>query len=497
MSLLRKHVIILGLDGVPLVAFRKLIDMGSMPFVKHIVGKGFLAEHIVDLPFTLASWTSISTGCGPGKHGIFDFLKPEPNAEPSVVTKSSLERPTIGEIVAMMGLNSVMIGVPMTYPPIVRSRIKVVSSWLEPKLMAYPSDELDTVKRILSKGGKGPTKVHNIGDYLEDLVDNISRRSELIEYYLQKHNWSLLFTVFPEPDWAFHVAFGELISNGKFMAKLTKLFSVIDKTIKNIVEYAPENTLLIISSDHGFMVAKKSLCGNVMLLRMGLLKSTAQKLSAKAKLAHWIAKIMPSRVKHWLKYRLLVTPIGKDIVKPFAFHGLPIDYVNSEAYFTISYNIYTNPRLPSKRRDELRQKIMLMLQKYRYMFNIIEYGDKYFHGPYVSRAPDIVVIPREGYNVSTRLIYTDIIEEGKWYVHSSHGMLMLHTIDSDGEFIKKDKIKNVDIAPTVLAWLGLPLDPDMDGTPLVKISKSRYRKYGSIYRALKAVFLRRKLSSMF
>ena len=483
----RHAVVVLGLDGMSLNVLFRLIDLGVMPYVKHLVQKSFVKDLNVDLPFTLSSWTSISTGCNPGKHGIFDCLLPQPGGEPRLVTREFVERPTISEIVVLNGLKAVTINVPMTYPPAVKKNHIAVSGWTFPKLVAWPSSELETVKKILRREGP-PPPVRTVEDRVEQIVESVERRCELLEYMYMHRDWNLFYAVIPESDWVFHIALREII-DAKGVGRLAlRIFEKIDKLIQSLHESAPSNTLFIICSDHGFMEAHTSLNINVMLEKMGFLKSLIRKLSLRTRVIHWLVKLMPSWLKSRLKYGTAWILLDKVIdMRPFETGRIPIDYVNSRAYATIAYNIYVNPSLPPKNREEIRKEILRALEKYRYMFDVIEYGERYFHGPYVSRAPSIVSIPKEGYNVSTRLAYRNVVEKGKWYVHSTRGMVLLHAIDSDAELIPRDDIKNVDIAPSVLAWLNLPLDPDMDGAPLVKVEKPKFRRYGPAYRAAKAI----------
>ena len=488
-----KRVTVIGLDGMPLAVLFRLIDLSAMPYTKHLVQKSLVRDLYVDLPFTLASWASISTGCNPGKHGVFDCLLPQPGAEPRLVTRELMERPTMCEIAALNGLKAITINVPMSCPPAVKRNHIVVSDWTYPRLATWPSSEMETVKKILLREGP-PQPIKTVEDRVEQVIESVVRRCELIEYMYTHRNWDLFYAVIPEPDWVFHIALGEIV-NARGVGKVAlKIFERIDKLIRVLHESAPNGTLFIMCSDHGFMEAHTSLNINVMLERMGLLKTLIHKLSLRTRFVHWLAKVAPSWLKSRLKYGRAWILARKFIdMRPFITGRIPIDYVNSRAYATIAYNIYVNLSLPREEREEIRREILRTLEGYRYMFEVIEYGERYFHGPYTSRAPSIVLIPRDGYNVSTRLAYRNVVERGKWYVHSSRGMILLHTIDSDVDLDSRSIVRNVDIAPSVLAWLGLPLDPDMDGVPLVRVRKPRYRQYGPIYRAVKA--LRRTQSS--
>jgi len=477
----RRHAVIVGLDGMPLRIFEKLFEYSAMPFTKHLWGKMLTAELEVDLPFTLASWTTISTGVNPGKHGIFDFLRPLSNGEPRLVTREDLERPTINEIVALNKLESVTINVPMTFPPVIKSRNTVISDWTYPKKDAWPPKEREIVRKYLLQGP--PIKYFTIDGYIEALLEGLEHRIDLIEHYYTKRNWTLFYTVIPEPDWIFHKLYGEILRGSKQATKALKIFHKIDKTIKIIYENIPEETMLILCSDHGFMEADKALNGNILLKKLGLLK-TLKNLDFKSKIALALAKMLPQKIKHKLKYgtaEIIAAKIG--ITKPFQAGKIPIDYKNSKAYMTISYNIYINPKITSDERFLLKSMIMKELRKYENMLQIIEYGSKYFKGPYISRAPDIIIIPKEGYNITTRLSYNKVIEKGKWYIHSIRGFI---AIKADVQYITKYiNIRNYDITPTILAHLQLPLDPDIDGKVLIKTIKHNYRKYDIYYKFIK------------
>ncbi len=483
--MVKKHVVILGLDGVPLKAFDRLFELGLLPFTKHIWPKLWTSELRVRLPYTLSSWTSISTGVNPGKHGIFDFLKLNPDGSFSITTRNMLERPTINEILSTENLSSIIINVPMTYPPFIRkNNMIVVSDWTIPELKTWPREEEETVKKFFTH--ERIKRYYSLEEYFEAISNGLEERISLIEYYFTKHRWDLFYTVISETDWVFHKVFGELIEDGEVNRKVAKIFYLVDKAIKMIYQNLPENTLLILCSDHGFMVARESLNANVLLEKMGLLKINTNTLNFKSRILLNLAKIMPSKLVHKLKYTAQVVFKAMDI-RGFDHATNPIDYVNSKAFMTISYNLYINPLLPEREREQLREQLIKTLLKYNYMFQWLGYGQDYFWGPYTSRAPDIVLIPREGYNVTTRVFYRNIVEKGKWYVHSTTGFIAMNLEMLNAELGKKDNPLNYDITPTALAHLSLPLDPDMDGKPLIKVdeNKIRYKKYVGLYQVAK------------
>ena len=484
----KTHAIVIGLDGMPLHAFYSLFEQGLMPYTKHLWQKLWSSNLKIMLPFTLPSWTTISTGVNPGKHGIFDFLKPLPGKPPKIITKDDVAYPTLPEMLAYNKLPSITINVPLTYPPATRRRdCVVISDWTIPKKLAWPKDEEERVRKLLPPGP--PTKPLTIESYLETVAVSIRKRLELLEYYFIKRNWRLFYTVIPEPDWIFHKVYSEAIVEKKSPKPVKTIFQLIDKFIKLVVENMPDNTLLILCSDHGFSVARISINGNVILKKMGLLKTREEGLNIKSLTLLSLAKIIPPRIKHSIKYKAHVAIQALTNIQGFEHRSIPIDYVNSKAFMTISYNLYLNPGLSPQERRIVLDKILSLYDSIGGLLKDIIMGKRAFKGPYSENAPDIILIPKEGVNISTRLLSNKVIEKGKWYIHSNVGFIALNMEPCASEF------RDVDIAPTVLAYLGLPIPADIDGSIIIPIKPTKRINYGPHYiiakKILKSHFVKR------
>lgn len=87
--------------------------------------------------------------------------------------------------------------------------------------------------------------------------------------------------------------------------------------------------------------------------------------------------------------------------------------------------------------------------------------------------------------MSTRLACRNVVERGKWYVRSSRCTAPLHVVDNDAELVSRRIVRNVDITPSVLAWLKLPFDHVMDDVPLAEVEKPKHRRNDPVYRAVK------------
>jgi len=74
-----QRLIILGFDGMDPVLTRQWMDDGSLPnFRKLATMGGFHSLPTSNPPQSPVAWSDFATGTGPGEHGIYDFLRRDP-----------------------------------------------------------------------------------------------------------------------------------------------------------------------------------------------------------------------------------------------------------------------------------------------------------------------------------------------------------------------------------------------------------------------------------
>jgi predicted AlkP superfamily phosphohydrolase/phosphomutase len=74
-----KKVLVLGVDGMDPKVTDELMADGRLPNLSHLVESGsFMGLDTSYPPNSPVAWTSIATGCNPGKHNIFDFIRRDP-----------------------------------------------------------------------------------------------------------------------------------------------------------------------------------------------------------------------------------------------------------------------------------------------------------------------------------------------------------------------------------------------------------------------------------
>ncbi len=132
MPALRK-VIVVGLDGVDPKLVQPMLDRGELPHLARLRSQGGFSRVQTTCPAqTPVAWSSFSTGTNPGGHGIFDFIRRDPETyfpdfslnryeqknaflPPKAV---NLRRGTpFWDLLSQAGIPSTIIRCPCTFPP--------------------------------------------------------------------------------------------------------------------------------------------------------------------------------------------------------------------------------------------------------------------------------------------------------------------------------------------------------------------------------------------
>ncbi|MGE3820048.1 MAG: alkaline phosphatase family protein, partial [Isosphaeraceae bacterium] len=137
-----RRLLILGLDGATWTVLDPLRAAGLMPNLNALLARsahGTLRSVVP--PVTTAAWTSLMTGCGPARHGVFDHRYYDTAADQMRVSHSGRVRvPTFWHLLSEAGRSVVSLNVPGTFPPL-KVRGVVVSGMDAPHLDAALSGD--------------------------------------------------------------------------------------------------------------------------------------------------------------------------------------------------------------------------------------------------------------------------------------------------------------------------------------------------------------------
>ncbi|MDP8254782.1 MAG: alkaline phosphatase family protein [Candidatus Alcyoniella australis] len=121
------RLIIIAGDGMDPRICDRMIAAGELPTLARLCHGKTIARLGTTLPSqSPVAWTTALTGVNPGRHGIFDFLRRDPqNYLPSIglydygpngfVTRR--RAPLVSELLARQGIRSLLLRIPGTFPP--------------------------------------------------------------------------------------------------------------------------------------------------------------------------------------------------------------------------------------------------------------------------------------------------------------------------------------------------------------------------------------------
>ena len=286
---LARRVLIVGLDGATFDVLNPMMDRGLMPHLKKLIETG--VHGILDStkpPITPAAWTTFMTGKGPGRHGIVDFEKYDArNNKLAFNSTYEIREKTIWEILSEKGLRVGAIHVPMTYPPREVNGF-MISGFDTPSIHTEFTWPPELKKDILKKwpdysyrsnwkrktfGGNAQFQ-HN----LRHIERSFHQGVELAEYCGEKYGWDVMMVLYKLVDNLQHKAWKYLDPRTAHLyparAKMSEAcFAELDKALGKLFDLARRHeATVMIMSDHGHGSLEGKAQPNALLEKWGYLK---------------------------------------------------------------------------------------------------------------------------------------------------------------------------------------------------------------------------------
>ena len=508
------RVFLLGWDGATWDILRPLMAEGRLPVLQSLMKKGVSGTlQSVFPPLSPVAWTTVMTGKNSGKHGIFEFLEHHHNPLQGKVNSSrAIKSELVWETAGRHGKRTVAGGVPMSYPPRPINGF-FVGDFLSPADSAdFSSDPAAFEAMKKSLGGKyraWATVTHDGGheaDALADLQSFLTEHLAAVEYMATHHEWDLFMYDLMATDRIQHELWhawqpSHMKAKGRDLTKIRdgfiEFWESLDAGVGRILEKLGPETNVILMSDHGFGPIEWYVNFNVWLLDEGFIKL---KNSLYVRQKHWFFRrgVTPE----WI-YKIM-TKLGLADQRVSRFQGKQdnfwdrlatsgflsgkhIDWSQTLAYAQGNFGqIFLNikGRQPNGCVEPADAPALLERIKERLLEikhpetgeplveRVIE-RDELYSGPLSHMGPDLTVVLKD-WNYRTIGLHEFTTHKtispafGPTGDHRMEGMIV-GTGPAFEPGAEPQNASLLDIAPTVLHLLGVPVPEDMDGRVLTEL----------------------------
>jgi predicted AlkP superfamily phosphohydrolase/phosphomutase len=277
------RTLVIGLDCA---APEILLKQENLKNIRWLMERGCYGrlESVIP-PITVPAWMCMSTSQDPGALGVYGFRNRTDHSYKGlgVVNSTSFTAPAIWDILGARGKQSIIVGVPPSYPPRKIEGINI-GCFLTPdsKVNEYtwPHDIKQEIESIVEdypvdvRGFRTDQK-----DWLLQQIYDMSRKHfEVIKHLLETKPWDYFQFVEIGVDrmhhgfWRYHDKQHRQYEPGsKFENAITDYYTYIDGEIGEILEIVGDDTNIFVVSDHGAQRLDGGFAVNEWLRREGLL----------------------------------------------------------------------------------------------------------------------------------------------------------------------------------------------------------------------------------
>lgn len=522
---MRQKVVVVGLDGATFDLIKPWVKDGSLPNFARIMEQGSHGNLMSIIPpLTTPAWASFITGKNPGKHGVFDFAE-RINGSYDIRWVTSLSRrgSSIWKIISSYGKKVGAINIPNNYP--LEEVNGFMIAWMDApdtRNFTYPPQLAKEIKE-------------EIGDYIITILDwkenedlsrfqenlhrMIENRTKTTLYLMENKPWDFFAVLFSATDIVQHCFWSFMDPNHpeynpsdamKFGNAIKDVYSHIDTVLGEIERRLDEDTTLVLMSDHGAGPLRRVVHLNKWLEMEGLLqfkkgagatdKDGSSPSSLSRKIIRGVLSFLKRNLSQDMRSRLKKAfPGMRDKVEGILFSSL-FDWTRTQSYSLGSYgNIYINLKgrephgivEPGAAYEALRNKIAGRLMELRdpttgkQVVKKVYRREDIYHGEFLPKAADLIVEwSEEGYHSVQRFgsveesVFTDRLNLHLTKIRYTghHRLNGIFAIKGRGvkQGIEINNARIIDLAPTILYLLGLPIPTDMDGRVLKEVFEEEH-----------------------
>ncbi len=504
----KKRVFALGLDGATFDLIQPWVAEGKLPTLARLMEQGSWGTlRSVIPPLTMPAWASFLTGLSPGRHGLYSFLRrKEGSYDFTPFNASYLKAPGLGELLNQHGHRVALVNVPATYPPKPLDGLVVTGLETPGRNVTFTHPE-GLAKELIERFDYEIERPEKYAPGQEDIfiaaVDRVEeKRLRAVLWLMKEINWDFFSVIFRGTDvlahafWRFmdpdHPAHEpEMVA--EYGDTILRHYEKMDEAIAAILAELDPNTTLLLMSDHGFGGLYRDVYVGNVLVQAGLIQL---KHSPQARLRQLLFKMgftprNAIRVLSALRLQNLVRGMMSGETRTVARASVSlqssVDWPRTKAFPLGGGHIYVNVKgrdpqgsvEPGSEYNAVCKEIEAALHALR---------DPGTGGPIVERVwrrheiygddsvpdtPDLYVQWKDDHYIDMGSIGfgKGFISEpirGRSGGHTMRGIFLAHGPEiKQGHKIEGAQL--VDLAPTILHLLDVPVPVGLDGGVLTEI----------------------------
>jgi predicted AlkP superfamily phosphohydrolase/phosphomutase len=482
-------LVVVGLDAASLELIEPWIEKSELPNIAKIKQEGVWANmRSVLPPVTSPNWKCYSTGKNPGEIGIFWWENIDwKNRRVYYPVARKFENKEIWDYIGEAGMKVGVMGMPTTYPPKKVNGFLMAGGEAESRNFTYPRELEDELKGYGWRNHPEHGVHLDRGKACREIHEIIDMQFKTTSILATKYNVDFLQVTI------FHI---NTLQHFLWDASETMTgWKIIDKHIGELMNQGCD---LMIMSDHGSNKIKHVFNINTWLQQEGYL--TLKYTPLKLRIVTILHKLgirqqrvidflmsmlgLARRIVHRVlqigrsqKYLYGITQKGGEEGEERKAKTNQIDWQRSKAVASAQGPIYFNPENSDNEtlKEEIKRKLETLVDPADGDKIIEKVYDKedIYHGKYLAEAPDLIIDQAKGVHIPGGVGGTDVFDHSQtvWQAENKKiGLFMAY-----GPNIKKgEEIANVsilDLAPTILHLMNIPVPDDMDGKVLKEIFK--------------------------
>lgn len=484
------RVVVVGLDGASLELLGPWIEEGHMPNLARLIGRGVSGglESVIP-PLTPPAWTTAVTGVPPAEHGVLNFARPR-FGRATFDFFNALDRrvPALWDYLAAAGKRSLILHLPAAHPPfeiegVLVSGIPITNLRSD---CTYPKSLKDDLIANVPGYKLYPDTLQLTGErdaYFEDAIATLRTHVEESLFLMSREKWDLLFTVWQPGDSLMHFFWKDMEGRSGAPERehyIRDYYIEADAGIGRIVEAAGDDAHFVVMSDHGHAGVHSAVYLNKWLVDNGYMDFRTTIRQTVELLALKLQRKLRRRFGKRRTFKDSQEQLTQIAAKMLEKLEKGIRWRNTVAHAEPPGYVWicTKDRYPLgtvEPGDEYRRVLEEIREGFAGLmdpdsgepvFDQVLTKDEAFPGPAADDAPDLVLMCRPGFITEYGLRKNFVVgpSQGARFngYHVMSGLFVAAGPDMK-QGVRIDGARILDVAPTILHLLELPVPPSMKG----------------------------------